>query len=397
MHFVRGVRDLVLPVPVSESSDEGRPVAARPRWRRVTVWALLAAVAALVAVLGARRLGPAQALPRGLVAVSGRLEGDAVKLAGKQAGKIARLLAREGDTVHTGQALVELDDETLRARRASALAALEVARRRAEAAHAALDVARREVPLDLRSAEAGLRAARASVDKAELSSAQAARDDERGRSLLGRGALNQQQAEGITLQKSLAASDITSARSSERRAHVALEQARLGAARLRANEADARVLDALVDQARAAAEEVASALRELTVQAPIDGTVTTRFVNVGEVVAPGAPLLEIVDLDALFLRAYVPEPEIGRVHLGCQARIYTDSDPEHPARAELRYIAARAEFTPKEVQTSDERVKLVYAVKLYLVENPGHRLTPGQSADAVIRWIDSAPWTKPRL
>mgnify|MGYP003465502336 FL=1 len=62
----------------------------------------------------------------------------------------------------------------------------------------------------------------------------------------------------------------------------------------------------------------------------------------------------------------------------------------------MRYIAAQAEFTPKEVQTADERVKLVYAAKLYLKSNPEHRLTPGQPADAVIRWKEDVPWMPPR-
>ena len=62
----------------------------------------------------------------------------------------------------------------------------------------------------------------------------------------------------------------------------------------------------------------------------------------------------------------------------------------------MHYIASRAEFTPKEVQTPDERVKLVYAVKLYLKSNPDHRLTPGLPADAVIRWREDAAWAKPR-
>jgi len=96
------------------------------------------------------------------------------------------------------------------------------------------------------------------------------------------------------------------------------------------------------------------------------------------------------------LKVYVPEIEIGKVRLGLPARIYTDAFPDKPFPATLRYIASQAEFTPKEVQTADERVKLVYAVKLYLDENPDHRLTPGLPADAVIRWQENAPWAKPR-
>jgi HlyD family secretion protein len=102
-----------------------------------------------------------------------------------------------------------------------------------------------------------------------------------------------------------------------------------------------------------------------------------------------------VDLDRLYLKVYVAEAEIGKLRLGIPARIYTDAFPDTPFEAVVRYIASSAEFTPKEVQTQDERVKLVYAVKLYVTSNPGHRLTPGLPADAVIQWKEGATWAKP--
>ena len=137
-------------------------------------------------------------------------------------------------------------------------------------------------------------------------------------------------------------------------------------------------------------------LDDLTIVAPTSGTVTTRMVDVGEVVATGAPLLELVDLDRLYLQVYVPELQIGKVRLDLPARIHTDAFPDQPFDATVRYIASKAEFTPKEVQTPDERVKLIYAVRLYLTANPDHRLTPGLPADAVIRWKDDVAWSKPR-
>ncbi|MCG8380461.1 MAG: HlyD family efflux transporter periplasmic adaptor subunit, partial [Proteobacteria bacterium] len=116
----------------------------------------------------------------------------------------------------------------------------------------------------------------------------------------------------------------------------------------------------------------------------------------GEVVQAGQPLYELVDLQRLYLKVYIPEVEIGKVRLGLKAKVYTDAFPDEPFDATVRYISSRAEFTPKEVQTPDERVKLVYAVRLYLDENPDNRLTPGLPSDAVIRWQEDAPWVKPR-
>ena len=92
----------------------------------------------------------------------------------------------------------------------------------------------------------------------------------------------------------------------------------------------------------------------------------------------------------------MPEAQIGKLRLGLPAKVYTDAFPDQPYDATVRYIATRAEFTPKEVQTPDERVKLVHAVKLYVSANPDHRLSPGVPADAVIRWQEGVAWAKPR-
>ena len=148
--------------------------------------------------------------------------------------------------------------------------------------------------------------------------------------------------------------------------------------------------------AEATLSEAQSTLDDLTITAPSRGTIVARFVDQGEVVTAGSPLFDLVNLDRLYLQVYVPETQIGRLRLGLPAKIYTDAFPDAPFDATVRYIASEAEFTPKEVQTKDERVKLVYAVRLYLEANPDHRLTPGLPADAVIRWKEETPWAKPR-
>lgn len=124
--------------------------------------------------------------------------------------------------------------------------------------------------------------------------------------------------------------------------------------------------------------------------------VLSRLREAGELVAAGTPIFDLVDLDKLYLKVYVPEKQIGQVRLGLPARVHSDAFPQQAFPATTRYIAAQAEFTPKEVQTPDERVKLTYAVKLYLDANPEHRLSPGVPADAVIRWKEGVPWQAPR-
>jgi HlyD family secretion protein len=112
--------------------------------------------------------------------------------------------------------------------------------------------------------------------------------------------------------------------------------------------------------------------------------------------APGAPLFDLVDLDHLYLKVYIPEELIGKVRVGLPARIHTDTFPHRPVPATVAMISSQAEFTPKEVQTLNERTKLVYGVKLYLDKNPDHFITPGMPCDAVIRWKEGVRWEPPR-
>jgi len=253
-----------------------------------------------------------------------------------------------------------------------------------------------EVPLSIEAASARVASANAAVTKARAVEYEARQDVVRIRALIREQAVSQQQLDQAEAKWKVAVTDISVAKASLDQASKELGQAELGWQRIRAKEAEVAALERQRDQADAALAEARSVLQDLTIVAPTDGTVTTRMVDVGEVVVGGAPLLELVDLDKLYLQVYVPEMQIGKIGLDLPARIHTDAFPDQPFEATVRYIASKAEFTPKEVQTPDERVKLVYAVRLYLNDNQEHRLTPGLPADAVIRWKDDAAWARPR-
>jgi HlyD family secretion protein len=253
-----------------------------------------------------------------------------------------------------------------------------------------------EVPLAIEAAEAGISNARAAVDKARAVEDEARRDTERMRPLIAEQAVSRQQFDQAEARWSVAKSEITAAQSRLTQAVKELAQAELGWKRIRTKENEVAMWERQRDQAEAALAEADSILADLTIVAPTSGTITTRMVDRGEVVVAGAPLLELVDLDHLYLKVYVPEVQIGKLRLDLPARIYTDAFPDQPFEATVRYIASKAEFTPKEIQTPDERVKLIYVVKLYLTVNPDHRLTPGLPSDAIIRWRDDVAWVKPR-
>lgn len=335
-------------------------------------------------------------LPDGLIQANGRIEGDHVTISSKFPGRVVELAAREGSEVRKGAVLIRLDDAQTRAKLDQAARLMDSAMAQVEAAHTALAVLNLEVPLSIEASAAKVESVRAAVRKAQAIEHEARRDVDRIRALLPERAVSQQLVDQADARWKVAASEIGVAKAGLEQATKELAQAELGWERIRSKEAEVAALEHQRDQAEAALAEARSILDDLTIVAPTDGTVTTRMVDVGEVVATGAPLLELVNLDRLYLQVYVPERQIGKVRLDLPARIYTDAFPDHPFEATVRYIASKAEFTPKEVQTPDERVKLIYAVRLYLTENPDHRLTPGLPADAVIRWKDDVAWSAPR-
>ena len=158
---------------------------------------------------------------------------------------------------------------------------------------------------------------------------------------------------------------------------------------------EADVQSAALREAKASLAEQQRYLDEMTVRAPTAGTVLVRTIERGEWVQPGTPLYTLVDLNQLYLKIYVPEPDIGKIVHDQPARVHIDAFPDRFFPARVSKIASEAEFTPKNVETREERVKLVFAVELALEGNPGSTLKPGMPADAVVRLEDGPEWITP--
>jgi HlyD family secretion protein len=140
---------------------------------------------------------------------------------------------------------------------------------------------------------------------------------------------------------------------------------------------------ARVAQAKAALEAAETRLDYTTVVSPLTGLVLSKNIEPGEYVAPGTPVVTVADLEHIWLRAYISETDLGRVKVGQKVRVSTDTYRGRVYEGHISFIASQAEFTPKNVQTEKERVKLVYRVKVD-VKNPSMELKPGMPADAEI-------------
>ncbi|MBI4573644.1 MAG: efflux RND transporter periplasmic adaptor subunit [candidate division NC10 bacterium] len=355
----------------------------------------------------------------GILQASGRIEVTEVNVSSKVTGRVAALSVEEGSDVKAGQPIATLEGEELEAQLRQGRAALQSAQARLAQARITLRVEPTTIRTQIRQAEENLRAAeerlrmlragfrtqeieegRANLrqSQARLEIARLTRD--RFRELLADGAIAKQDldraesdfqaAEAAVraarerlgmLEEGTRLEEIRMANAERDRAAAALEAARANAATLDLRQQDVRVAEAVVGEASANVRRLETQVAELKVFAPLDATVLTKAVEVGEVVAAGKPIVLLGDLDRPWIKVYVTETDLGKVKLGAPARVLVDSFPQQPFQGTVTWIADQAEFTPKNIQTKEERVNLVYAVKI-TIGNAQRKLKAGMTADA---------------
>jgi len=160
------------------------------------------------------------------------------------------------------------------------------------------------------------------------------------------------------------------------------------------DEAKNRYLAAVEDvqAAKKALDKLSVDLSDTLITAPISGTVTTKIVQAGEVVAVGTPLVTIINMDDLFLKSFLPTEIAGKLSLGDEARIIPDALENETFDAVISKLSDKAEFTPKNVETKSQRANLVFEIKLKVLKNKDNRLKPGMPAEALIRLDKSRDW-----
>ena len=362
------------------------------------------------------------AVPPGVLPVSGRIEGDDAAVAAKTAGRIRRIAVREGDPVEAGQVIATLDDEQIRAREQQAAAAVRQAEARVRLAQHQIavlqealrqsrlgeDQARADAQGRVNEAEARLAAAEAQLAQAEASHAQASWDREALDRLFQRELVAEQEARRAQRTEEAQAAVVAAARRQVEAARGSLMAARASLVNpaIRASQAvavEGQILQARADVAAAQAdaerasaqlEEAQANRRDLEIVAPFAGTVATRTAEPGEVVAAGTPVVTLVNLAEVYLRAFVPEGQIGRVRVGQPARVYLDSAPATPIEARVSRVDPEAAFTPENTYFREDRVKQVVGVKLQLHGAVGFA-KPGMPADGEIL-VEGDAWPSRR-
>jgi HlyD family secretion protein len=296
--------------------------------------------------------------PKGVdsLTASGTVEATDAQLGFQSPGRVEAILVQEGDLVKTGRELARLDLAETQAHRQQAAA-------RAEAARAFL----RELESGFRKEEVAKGRAALAAAKQRLNDAR--RDLERTKKLYENDVMSRQ-----AYDKALVAFDV--AQSEYRQA---LEQMRILERGQRAEKIEAQRAE--VAEAEAAVKVIDATLANMTIRAPFGGVVTVRHREPGEIVSAGSPVLTVMNRDDRWVRIYVPEDRIAAVRIGTPAAITTDTDPNKTYQGKVFFIASEAEFTPKSVQTTEERVRLVFETKVRVLDDPTYDLKPGMPAD----------------
>lgn len=323
--------------------------------RAPATMAIIAAVILGIGGLTYWTVERANRLPEGFATANGRIEVQRVDIAAKLPGRVAEITVKEGDFVEPNTIIAKLDTSEIEAQLAEAKASVQ----------------RAIASIDRAKADVAIRIAEHNLSEVEMN---------RALELERRAVGSTAEAERRTAQHAVAAAQVEGAR--------------------------AAVQDAIAGRAAADAQvaRIEATIADSTLETPVSGRVEYKLVQPGEVVAAGGRLVTILDLTDVFMTIFLPTGQAGRVALGSEARIILDADPTYVVPATVSFVSAEAQFTPKAVETENEREKLMYRVKLAidpeLLKTYRKYVKAGLTGNAYVKLDPDAQWPerlKPHL
>ena len=316
-------------------------------------------------------------LPVQIVSGNGRIEATEINIATKTAGRIAEVLVKEGDFVKAGSVLARMDTETLQAQKAEAVA-------RVRHAESVLQTAKSIVT----QRESEHHAAQAVVTQRNAELYAASKHLKRSENLVGEGATPQQEV------------DDNQAREQGIKAAVVAAQAQVAATQAGINAAKSQVLESqsLVEAAKASDARLQAEIDDSELKAPRDGRVQYRVAEPGEVLGAGGRVLNMVDLSDVYITFFLPTEYAGKVALGSDIRLVLDAVPQYVIPTKASFVASVAQFTPKTVETENERLKLMFRVRARidpaLLKAHIEQVKTGLPGKAYVKVDANAEWPK---
>lgn len=376
---------------------------------------VLAAVAGTVAFRGMGHGDPNR------IVVSGNIELTEVNIAFKTAGRLIERTVDEGDPVKKGQIIARLDRDQLTAQQERETAGLQSSELQLAQARTSLEWQKATLAADIEQKRADLAAAQArlaelrngsrpqekqdahaAVEAAQAEADRARKDFERAQTLIQNDDISASQFDQYRNRAESTAAALKSAKEKEalvlagprseqidaqaaqvERARALLKMSEANSLEMKRREQELATRRAEAARSKASLALIGTQISDTVVASPVDGVVLVKAADVGEVLAPGTSVVTIGDIDHPWLRGYINETDLAKVKIGSQARVSTDSYPGKIYNGRVSFISSEAEFTPKQIQTQQERVKLVYRIKID-VENPNRELKSNMPADAEI-------------
>jgi HlyD family secretion protein len=283
------------------------------------------------------------AVPEGLLYGNGRIEATEVDIATKFPGRLSTVLVKEGDLVKAGQILARMDT-------------------------AALESQLKEAQAMVRQAQQAKQYAEAMIAESASQADLAEKEFDRSNRLIKNGSISTQRFDHdqTNLKRAKAANVAAKARTEEARAAIEAAMARVA--------------------------RLTSEIEDGILTSPRDGRVLSRMAEPGEILPSGGKVLVIMDLNDIYMTVFFPSSEAGKIAIGTEARVILDGLPDHPFPAKVTYFSDKAQFTPREVETREERQKLVFRCKVSLTQPEDMRLKPGMTGVSYIRLSNSIPW-----
>jgi HlyD family secretion protein len=355
------------------------------------------------------------------IKLSGNIELTEINVAFKAPGKLVALSVDEGSAVKNGMVLARIDKDQIQRQQEKEQAGVAAAESQLTQLKTAIEYGYAKTQSDvalkraeLAQAEAHLeellagsrpqevQQAKAAVADAQTQHEQAMRDWNRAQTLYRNddistaqrdqfqarfestaATLRQVEERFAIVQEGPRREQIDAGRAQVEQARAALRLSEAEWIELKRKEQEVTAKRAEIEKARAQVAVIDSQIADTVAVSPIDGIVLTKSADLGEVLSSGTTVVTLGDMDRPWVRGYIAEPDLGRVKIGSKVRVTTDSYPDKSYAGRITFIASNAEFTPKQIQTNEERVKLVYRVKIE-VENPAHELKLNMPVDAEI-------------
>jgi HlyD family secretion protein len=289
---------------------------------------------------------------------SGTIEAKNITVSAKVGGEVKAILFDEGATVNVGDTVIAIDNEAtyLQLRQAEANTQIVLAQ------YQLMKIGARKE--DIANAEFQFNQAKINFDNVK-------KDLDRFILLFESKSITKKQLEDVEAKFNLSNEQLKSAAENLNKIKNITRPEELKQAEGRLN------------QSKANEEMIKKSLRDSYVISPIKGTIVNNFIEKGETVVPMSSLFKVADLSQVELTLYISETELGKIKLGGTADVFVDAFKDKPFKGKIVYISPESEFTPKNIQTKDERTKLVFAIKLK-IKNPNLELKPGMPADAIL-------------